>query len=262
MESLALVLESIKSEIKVNAEGKATFSIRGAARICGIDHAVLVRSFRAGDKNSSKLAAMLTAQEFNPVTFLDNGIPDTALAFIIKYYAYFAGKRCTDTAKACDMAFAAIGIRAWAREITNWQPIPSAGYLPSQIIQELPRKWQLHYDPNWQRESVRITGYRWACDIRMANFISKAVYKLLPKDVYDRLLMVNCDRKAKHHQFFTEKGDELILKQHIQRVYGIMLASESQQQFWRLMRNAFGDGIQIELELFGATEDLRRLTAS
>jgi P63C domain len=262
MESLALVLESIKSEIKVNAEGKGFFTIRGAARLLGIAESTLREHFKGAGISRSKLAQKLAGQEFVLQAFSDEGIPDLAFAIIAEYYSFDAGKRCTETARLVYRAFAAKGIRHWAREITNWQPIPSAGYLPSQIIQELPRKWQLHYDPNWQRESVRITGYRWACDIRMANFISKAVYKLLPKDVYDRLLMVNCDRKAKHHQFFTEKGDELILKQHIQRVYGIMLASESQQQFWRLMRNAFGDGIQIELELFGATEDLRRLTAS
>ncbi|GIW59548.1 MAG: hypothetical protein KatS3mg087_0614 [Patescibacteria group bacterium] len=46
----------------------------------------------------------------------------------------------------------------------------------------------------------------------------------------------------------------------IQRVYGLMLASESQAQFWRLMKNAFSNGIQIELELFGAIEDQKRLS--
>jgi hypothetical protein len=44
-----------------------------------------------------------------------------------------------------------------------------------------------------------------------------------------------------------------------QRVYGLMLASESQAQFWRLMKNAFSNGIQIELELFGAIEDQKKI---
>lgn len=138
MISLEQVKEDIKSEIKVNEKGIGSATIRGAARLVDVQHSTLVRAFDAGAINSNKLAQMLVQQGFNPVTFSSSGIPDLAVAIVAKYYAYFAGARCTDLAKLADLAFSGIGVRAWFQELVGWQKPQKAEIIktpsPSELI--------------------------------------------------------------------------------------------------------------------------------
>lgn len=54
------------------------------------------------------------------ISFSEEGIPDTAFAVICEYYAFEAGKRCTEQAKLVYRAFATIGIRTWIQRELGW----------------------------------------------------------------------------------------------------------------------------------------------
>jgi hypothetical protein len=130
-----IIPEEIKPEFSLNSEGKATISIRGAARLLAVSDSSLVESFNTfGSEKSSKLATKLAIKGFQPLGFSTEGIPDVAFAEIAEYYAMDAGKRCTQQAKMVYKAFAAIGVRTWIQSELGWQQ-PQVQYLtPSQAL--------------------------------------------------------------------------------------------------------------------------------
>lgn len=119
--------DEIKSEFSIDSTGKATISIRGAARLLGIAES----SLREGARNNdSKLAQSLTGKGFEGARFASDGIPDTAFSIIALYYAYKAGRHCTAQAEAICEVFEGIGVRTWIQEQLKWTPT-----LPTPIVQ-------------------------------------------------------------------------------------------------------------------------------
>lgn len=121
---IAQIIEQIKQEITVDSNGHGKASIRAAARLADVNDAGLLRSLKtAADKNYSKLVEKLIRKGFEPADILQwsqSGIPDIAVATIIHYYAYEAGKRCNEQAKLVCEAFEGIGVRAWIQEKLGW----------------------------------------------------------------------------------------------------------------------------------------------
>ena len=113
--------EDLRKEFKVDKEGKCTCTIRGTARLLDLDHSTLVKQFRTGEKNPSKLAQKLIDKGFDPMTFSKSGVPDTALMYITKHYAYHAGERCTKAAQNLDELFAAVGVRSTIQQSLGWK---------------------------------------------------------------------------------------------------------------------------------------------
>ncbi len=123
--NIVSIPDEIRNEFRIDAEGKAFVSIRGAARIADIDHKALIKAFKkTGDFYTSKLAQMLTASEFEPGDFSETGIPDIALSVVLKYYAYKAN-HTTEQAERFYDAMSAIGIRTWIQQQLNWNPVRS-----------------------------------------------------------------------------------------------------------------------------------------
>lgn len=114
--------DDIKQEFSVNEKGEVSTTIRGCARLINIDESGLRKNFASGcGENPSKMSALLIGKGFQVRTFSENGIPDTAFVFICEYYAFDAGKRCTDEAKNLYRAFAAIGFRTWVQKELDWE---------------------------------------------------------------------------------------------------------------------------------------------
>jgi hypothetical protein len=123
MTSLANIIESIKSEIKVDSQGRGFASIRATARLAGVQPSSLVRAFDSVALEPSKLSAMLAERGFERValgSFSETGIPDTAVAIIVKYYACHAGRYCNETAQLALDAFLAIGVRSWMQDVAGY----------------------------------------------------------------------------------------------------------------------------------------------
>ena len=124
MTNLALIVEQIKNEITVDAEGNGKASIRAVARLMDVDHVSLLTSFKSGEQNPSKLAEMLAEYGFDSgeqILWTETGIPDTAIAVIAKYYAYKAGRYCKKQAELVDTVFTAIGVRVWMQKQVGWE---------------------------------------------------------------------------------------------------------------------------------------------
>ena len=116
------VFESIKNELTIKNDGVGYCSLRGASKLVGISHSVLVEHFKdtfSMSEKISKLSKRLIEQGFEPGYFSSKGIPDLALAIIIEYYALDAGRRCTTLAKNAYRAFAAVGIRTVVQKVVN-----------------------------------------------------------------------------------------------------------------------------------------------
>ncbi len=88
-------------------------------------------------KTGSKLVEKLIRKGFEGADILslsESGIPDLAVATILHYYAYEAGKRCTAQAKLVCEAFESIGVRTWMRNITGWnKPVSASETAMTQI---------------------------------------------------------------------------------------------------------------------------------
>jgi len=108
-----LDLSKIKTELRIDSDGKSYCGLRGAARLCGISVQTLSEHF-TDRETPSKLAQVLLDKQFEVSGFGSSGIPDIALALIIEYYA-FDSKVKSETALNSYRAFASIGIRAWIK---------------------------------------------------------------------------------------------------------------------------------------------------
>jgi len=113
---LTEVLKGIRSEIKVDTEGKASITKYGLTKLIGISKDNLI-----GDRIAKKLAEMLAELGFElGDRVFENGVPDIAVACIIKYYALYA-QRTTENAKILLDAFSAVGIRTWFQEMVGFE---------------------------------------------------------------------------------------------------------------------------------------------
>lgn len=128
------------------------------------------------------------------------------------------------------------------------------GYLADRI-NEIPDKTRAkHFSQDWQKEASRVTGYQWQ-GFPMANFIRRAIYEPLGVKTVTRLNVVNpCvegtgRRENLHYEHFDADVDDRVLKAHILEVLTLLKVSQSETDFWRLMHNRFGEGVQLELDL-------------
>ena len=138
---VAQIIEQIKQEITVDSNGQGKASIRATARLADVNDAGLLRSLKtAADNSGSKLVEKFIRKGFEGADILgwsQSGIPDLAVAAILHYYGFEAGKRCTQQARLACEAFESIGVRAWMQDIMGWtkpatqpQEQPSTPALP------------------------------------------------------------------------------------------------------------------------------------
>ena len=123
MSNLQQVLDDIRSEIQILPDGRGVASIRAVARLCDVQPSSLTRQFKGVAQTSSKMTEMLIGSGFDSValeTFSQDGVPDIAIAIILEYYGYDAGRYCTEQARKCCRAFRAIGVRHWMQQIVGW----------------------------------------------------------------------------------------------------------------------------------------------
>jgi hypothetical protein len=121
---IAQIIEQIKEEIQVDASGKAKASVRATARLAGVDDESIRKTLKSSaDPSPSKLAVELMAQGFDAADlnlWRTEGIPDMAIAIVLEYYGYGAGRYCTKQARLVCRSFNTIGIRAWIQDKLGW----------------------------------------------------------------------------------------------------------------------------------------------
>lgn len=114
--------DEIRAEFAIKADGTTRTTIRGAARLAGVDEKALRYQFSSAEKSPRKLAQKLMSQGFDPAEFSTRGIEEVPLSIILEFYSFDAGARCTTQARLIYRAFASVGIRAWLHEQLHYQP--------------------------------------------------------------------------------------------------------------------------------------------
>lgn len=110
------VISGIRSEIKVDTEGKGGITRNGLCVLLNISRSALSRS-----EFSKKLAGRLTVKGFDIDRITSESyIPDLAVACIIEHYALYAQKPSI-YAKTLFSAFAAVGVRAWFQDVVGYE---------------------------------------------------------------------------------------------------------------------------------------------
>jgi hypothetical protein len=110
------IIDSIRKELKLKSDGRVTTSMRGVATICGVDPSSISRNL-TGENSNSRLAQMLKEKGFVLANLVRRGFPESAVAVCVEYYAFEAGRYCTDLARNHFRAFASIGIRVYLKEM-------------------------------------------------------------------------------------------------------------------------------------------------
>lgn len=248
----------------VNSSGEGAVSQRGLSRMSGVAESTLrgwFESLRGGlplEHLKPLLGKELELRENIKLKGRQKIKPirSEVAAFVILYAAVELKKTEAILSLA---AFAHIGLDSYIQGKTGWLPIEKQSSKQSRSLIDCllnnPKIWSMHFKPAWRIEACRVTGYHWHPSRPMAQFISTYIYKALPKDVYERLMIVNADRRHRHHQFFDDLADEVVLKEHIQQVGGLLRVSRNKTHFKQLFTDAFSDGIQAEIEFDDSEED-------
>ena len=113
--SIQEISNSIKAEIKVKPDGKASMSITGTGRLLGLSRDTL-----ASNKMAVVLTQKLIQQGIDPDDFSVKGIPDVALGLIANYYAY-QSKATNKQAELIADFLSAMGARTALQQIVGWK---------------------------------------------------------------------------------------------------------------------------------------------
>lgn len=267
MADLDFTIGQIRDEIKVDPEGKGKASIKGVSRLAGVDDESIRKALvSASTAKPSRLAQTLMDTGFS-ASDLDRwrleGVPDIAVGEIVAYYAYDAGRYCTEESRLASRAFRAIGIRAWMQKVTGWEePVaPPVEYYrvptPDEIAQAclLPvgRTWDKRFGQDFYNELSRLTGleqhgnarpYQWA------NLTDEWVYKLLPAGVREGVRKSRDEHGdwMKLHQFLSDDGIA-VFKKHMDTLMIVMRASDTVNGVRRGLRNLANSQYQQSLFL-------------
>jgi hypothetical protein len=120
---IAEIIEQISQEIEVDSNGHSFASMKATARLAGVSDKAIGKALESANLEPSKLAQMLMQQGFDAANLTEwrtAGIPDIAIAIILEYYAYDAGRYCTLQARLVCRSFNTIGIRAWIQDKLGW----------------------------------------------------------------------------------------------------------------------------------------------
>lgn len=246
--AINLAEHQFRTEVKVDSNGVGRASIRGVARLADVNDGGLSKSLKTGaELEPSKLAVFLMQQGFEGADlakFSETGIPDLAIASILEYYAFEAGRYCSDNAKIVYRAFARMGIRTWMQRLVNWQPQGTTTDLREFVIQQLPatpKAWQCRFKPEFWAALERLYGLKQnkrACGM----FISHWVYGYFPVEVRDRIDEINPRietgrRKNLIHPHFDDVLEKA-LEMQISLVTSNLIRAKSRNHFKRLMKQA------------------------
>lgn len=240
------IQEQIRKEIKVDAEGKGYASIKGTARLAGIDDTELGRNLKsaAGEK-PTKLAQFLIAQKVQPAVLAkvgEDGVPDYVVTLVVKYYAFLAGRYCNATAKTNDLATGGMGMRVYFRQLAGWKPSATTESVEEFITRQLPmvaNVWELRFPPIFWEKLNRVYGLKRG-DQGCAMFLKTYIYGVFPKEVLERLEEVNPanengNRPHKIHQHLNGIFLTALVKQ-IEAVMTLLDVASDKSDFKQLAK--------------------------
>jgi hypothetical protein len=148
--------------------------------------------------------------------------------------------------------FAIVGITALVDEATGYQEVRdriALRQILDRYLREEFARWARHFPGEFYTEMFRLKGWEYrGMKVRrpsvVGHYTNDLVYGRLAPGLLDELKRLNPKtetgrRKAKHHQWLTEDIGHPALERHLHAVIGLMRASSSWEQFYRMMQRAF-----------------------
>lgn len=167
-------------------------------------------------------------------------------------------------------ALARVGIAALIDEATGYQDVRDRqalqAILDAFLSQEL-AAWARRFPDAFYKEMFRLREWEWNTLKQgkgqgprvIGKYTNDFVYARLAPGILDELQRRNPadergHRRSKHHQWLSEDVGHPALAQHLHAVIGLMKASESWDQFTKLINRAFPRRTDInDLPLFSGT---------
>ena len=156
-----------------------------------------------------------------------------------------AGRYCTEQAKQVFLAFAAIGMRAYAHKLTNWEKDPASDYkqaLLEVLAVQLPTEplpYQVRFYPRFWAALEKVYGLK-KNQLACSNFIKWRIYRHFPGEVRDRLELLNPlqENGKRHHRIHQHFDDKLLLllQDRITQITLLLEFSDTRQEFKRKVR--------------------------
>ncbi|HEX9879265.1 MAG TPA: P63C domain-containing protein [Candidatus Binatia bacterium] len=172
-------------------------------------------------------------------------------------------------ARACDLimrGLAHVGIVALVDEATGYQEVRDRlalqAILDAFLAKEL-AAWAKRFPSEFYQQIFRLRGWDWEpANMKtprvVAKYTNDLVYLRLVPDLLKELERLNPkdergNRRAKHHQWLTEDVGHPALAQHLHAVIALMRASESWDDFKRLLDRALPRRTRVlDLPLFNS----------
>lgn len=171
----------------------------------------------------------------------------------------------SDQAEILVRGFARVGIIALVDEATGYQETRDKNALQA-ILEAYLRKelaaWAKRFPDDFYKEMFRLRGWQWrGMSINrpsvVGNYTNDLVYERLAPSILKELQTLNPKnesgrRKSKHHQWLTSDVGHPALAQHLHAIIGLMRASATWGQFYRLVQRAFpkkGEIIPLPIDL-------------
>ena len=210
----------------VKATGAASISLRGAERLIGVSNTAITQHFRGAELPRSKLAQELIAEGFEPAELREKGIPSSAFATIVNYYA-MDSKHDFPKAKALSKQMSKAGAVTLLWHLAGYKPVME----PKPEPKAIPAQDQFERMSSMERLAQR------------ANQVFKAIepIKHVSNVVYQALLM-ETNQAVKESLGVEEKEDQFIADMvHIPEAYYPLhvLADRLDSLYWRLEKKGF-----------------------
>lgn len=170
-------------------------------------------------------------------------------------------------AEQCEIlvrGFARVGIVALVDEATGYQETRDKDALRA-ILEAYLRKelaaWAKRFPDDFYKEMFRLRNWQWrGMSVNrpsvVGHYTNDLIYERLAPAILKELESKNPKdeitgrRKSKHHQWLTDDVGHPSLAQHLHAVIGLMRASATWSQFYRLIQRAFPKkGSQLELPI-------------
>jgi len=157
--------------------------------------------------------------------------------------------------KILSRGFAVVGVSALIDEATGYQEVRDRLALQKILDAYLSRElaaWAKRFPDEFYKQLFRLRGWTWD-DLKkgrgqggrvVGKYTNDLVYSRLAPGILEELQIRNPTdengrRRARHHQWLSEDVGHSALAQHLHAVTGFLRASDTWEQFLRLVNKAF-----------------------